>query len=407
MLLRAAAIVVIAACGRWGFSDTNRNGLDSALAPPIDATPDAPPDAHQALISSIAAGGSTTCVQLTAGTIKCWGDNTYGQLGRGTIGGTSATPALVAGITTSVAVTVGFDHACALLASGAVECWGNNVTGQLGNNTMTSSGAPVPVSGITNAIAVSAGGQTQATCCLLAHTCAVLADHTVRCWGDNNWGEIGDGTMTNRLTPVPVPGVTNAIAIVSTGADSCVLHPSGAVTCWGTNNQQELAGSTGIAGASVLAGSPTGDSLLVIANNGSMQGWAHDLDGQLGDGTTGSDHSTPVNVVGIANAVAAAVEGWTSGTAAGHGCALLADGTIRCWADNNFGQLGNGTTTRSLAPVAVSGITTAKLLAVGNPGYSCAVLADDTVACWGDGTAGELGVAATSSTTPVVIQGLP
>src|SRR5437660_251179 len=109
----ALLALAVAGCGRFGFSQHTGIQTDSAAAsndaPPSDATV----DARVALISAIAAGGATSCVVMANGTIKCWGDNTYGQLGHGTTGGTSATPTLVSGVTLATAVTVGFDHACA------------------------------------------------------------------------------------------------------------------------------------------------------------------------------------------------------------------------------------------------------------------------------------------------------
>ncbi|MDD5434431.1 MAG: hypothetical protein PH343_03280, partial [Nitrospira sp.] len=142
------------------------------------------------------------------------------------------------------------------------------------------------------------------------HNCAVMSDGTVKCWGNNNFGQLGDGTQTNRTMPVAVSGISTAVAIAGGYTHTCAVLAGGSVQCWGYNNV-----------------------------------------GQLGDGTT-TNHITPVVVSGISTAV-----GIEAGTY--HTCAVLADGAVKCWGANSAGQLGDGTTTNSTTPVAVSGISTA------------------------------------------------
>jgi alpha-tubulin suppressor-like RCC1 family protein len=155
--------------------------------------------------ASIAGAGDDTCVVRSDGTVKCWGWNLYDQLGNGTPGGPqscapeepcSNTPVEVLGLQTATAVTAGADYFCALRSGGAVECWGINVSGQLGGGTTkTTSPTPVAVSGLSGAIDIAAGAN---------HTCALLADGTVECWGANYYGQLGNGTTTGSTTPVPV-----------------------------------------------------------------------------------------------------------------------------------------------------------------------------------------------------------
>jgi alpha-tubulin suppressor-like RCC1 family protein len=135
------------------------------------------------------------CFCLAGGGVDCWGLNTSGQLGNGTTTGNTGAPVAVSGITNATAITARHSHTCALLATGGVDCWGDNGFGKLGNGTTTTSSTPVAVSGITNATAVAAG---------YYHTCALLATGGAACWGYNYFGQLGNGTTTDSSTPVGV-----------------------------------------------------------------------------------------------------------------------------------------------------------------------------------------------------------
>ena len=186
-----------------------------------------------------------------------------------------------------------------MLSSGVVKCWGYNYFGQLGNGSTNSSSSPVSVSGISNAILVSAG---------VNHTCAMLSSGAVQCWGYNNSGSLGNGSTTSSSSPVSVSGISNATS-VSVGYDySCAMLSSGAVQCWGWNTY-----------------------------------------GQLGNGST-TDTSNPVSVIGISSSATSVSAGDV------HSCAVLSSGAVQCWGENGSGQLGNGNTTNSQTPVAVTGL---------------------------------------------------
>ena len=233
-----------------------------------------------------------------------------------------------------VSIAAGGNHTCALFSGGTIECWGENEDGELGNGTKSSSPRPIPVNGITNAIQVSVGW---------ANTCAILAGGTVECWGDNTYGQLSNSTVKESSIPVEVGGITGASQISVGFGHACAILAGGTVECWGDNS-----------------------------------------DGQLGDGTT-RNSPTPVRVSGITSALAVT-------TADVHSCALLSGGTIECWGSNSSDQLGDeieshGQKSRdghdiSSTPVQVSGITNATQISAGGI-HTCALLGDQRVECWG------------------------
>jgi alpha-tubulin suppressor-like RCC1 family protein len=184
----------------WGANDGGQlgNGSTERGSPspvPVEGITDA---------TQVSAGKDNTCALLSNHTIECWGANNFGQLGNGSADlGYRSTPVQVKGITIAVRISVGDDHACALLSGGAVECWGDNDFDQLGDPEIghavnSHSSTPVRVKELINAQELSAGGD---------HTCALLSNHTVRCWGDNYFGELGNAKTTNSSTPVQVVGL--------------------------------------------------------------------------------------------------------------------------------------------------------------------------------------------------------
>ncbi len=176
-----------------------------------------------------------SCALLTNGTIKCWGDNTYGQLGDGTDGEQSITPVTVTGITDATQISTGFFQSCALLIDGTIKCWGRNALGALGDGTNEDRNTPVTVTEITDATQVTTAN---------GHSCALLADGTIKCWGFNGAGQLGDGTNANRLTPVTVTGITDATQITTDNDHSCALLADASIKCWGWNYLGQLGDGT-------------------------------------------------------------------------------------------------------------------------------------------------------------------
>ena len=282
------------------------------------------------------------------------------------------TPVDVSGLTSGVlAVSAGASHSCALTGASGVKCWGGNGFGQLGDGTTTTRLTPVDVSGLTSGnTAVSAGGY---------HTCALVrveastTNGGLKCWGYNFYGQLGDFTQTDRWTPVEVkffPGTTSSTQFIS-GISAGHIHTcamvDAAAKCWGYNLYGQL-------GNGATSNSPTPVTVTGVAAGGSSvtagylqsyavwftnraKSWGSNLYGSLGDGTT-TNRNTSVFVSGMPEEVVlitggGAPVGPSTGYIGGHACALTNAGEARCWGANNRGQLGDGTSTHRITPVAL------------------------------------------------------
>jgi alpha-tubulin suppressor-like RCC1 family protein len=356
-------------------------------------------------VTQMALGDAHTCARLGDGTVACWGFNTSGQLGRE--GDNSFSPTLVSGLTTIAQISAGASHNCALRASGELLCWGRGRSGQLGTGGSLQSNTATTVLGLTNAASVTVG-MTDGFA-LANFACARRSDSGVVCWGSNGLGQLGNGTNAQSGTPVPVSGITNAAEIKAGNGFACARLADATVKCWGDNSVGQLGNGGGanrntpvsVSGLADVAQVAVGAAHACARRNdgGSVVCWGANSSGQLGDGTTTS-RSTPVAVTGITNA---------TDIAAGesHTCARLATNAIVCWGDNISGQLGNGNTgTDSSVPVFVTGATSivsGAAIAVGNA-HACVRTSSATLACWGRGNSGQLGVGTLSdSNVPVAI----
>jgi len=293
---------------------------------------------------------SETCAVHIDGTVSCWGPSLSEVSSGGTR--TQLTPVLMPGIGDAVKIVLGVGHACTMTDDASVSCWGGNEYGQVGNGTeirdsAMGSAASAQVIGIADVTAISAGS---------SHTCAVSKDNTVKCWGYNLHGQLGDGSTTNRATATPVANLPAVSAIAAGAWHTCALGKDRTVECWGRDDS-----------------------------------------GQLGDGTTTSSPSpTATPIPGLSNVKAIAAGG-------SHTCAIRKDRTVVCWGNNQSGQLGDGTLTSSTTPVPVSNLTGVVSIAAGGS-HTCAVRKDRTVVCWGDNSAGQLGTGDnTSSPVPVEV----
>jgi alpha-tubulin suppressor-like RCC1 family protein len=296
------------------------------------------------------------CAVVGDGTVSCWGVNSSGQLGDGTTS-TQMTPVKVAGLSGITSVRTGCDFSCALTSTGGVKCWGANDFQQLGVRTHITTNpqgqessdpslTPLDVPGLTSGVASIAAG------CF--HACAVMATGALKCWGRNSSGQVGQVIETDPQTstkrewidsPTDVPQLSGVTEAALMGDSSCALTMSGGMKCWGSQADGLL--GNGIADDGSLQITPvdvTGLTSGVTAlggtcaiAGGSVKCWSSNLgNGAMGNGTdgAGATSTVPVSVTGISNAVQV-----SSGD---QSCAVTADGAIKCWGTNEFGQLGNG-----------------------------------------------------------------
>jgi alpha-tubulin suppressor-like RCC1 family protein len=348
--------------------------------------------------TAVSASLFNACALISDGTVQCWGRNIDGQLGIGSIDNAShSTPAPVVGLSNVIAIDSGGDSTCALTSSGGVKCWGRNDAGQVGNGSTTDSATPADVVGLSSGVVAISASEFD--------TCALLAGGTVKCWGTNVEGQLGNGTVTNTPNPIPVDvtGLSGVVAISTGDLSSCALTSGGAVKCWGYNSTGALGNGTNtdsavpvdVSGLSsgVTAISSGERNNCALTSGGAVKCWGFGVFGEMGNGSNTSSN-VPVDVSGLSSGVSAI----SSGTE--HACALISGGTVKCWGANFNGQLGNGSTTSSNTPVIVSGLSNASAISVG---YStCALTSTGGVKCWGYNGVGELGTGnTTDSAVPV------
>ncbi len=338
-------------------------------------------------VAAIAAGLGRTCALTTAGGVKCWGNNSEGQLGDNSTTN-RLTPVNVTGLASGVAAIAAEDsHTCALTTAGGVKCWGNNSEGQLGDNSTTNRLTPVGVTGLASGVAAISAGYN--------HTCALTTAGGVKCWGNNVEGELGDNSTTNRLTPVDVTGLASGVAAIAAGGfNTCALTTAGGVKCWGDNSEGELGDNsttnrltpvnvTGLASGVTAIAAGLGQT-CALTTAGGIKCWGYNGEGELGDNST-TNRLTPVGVTGLASGVTAIAAGLLQT------CALTTAGGVKCWGDNSDGQLGDNSTTNRLTPVDVTGLASGVAAIAAGDSHTCALTTAGGVKCWGYNGEGQLG----------------
>ena len=296
------------------------------------------------------------------------------------------------------ATSAGGDHGLALKSDGTVWAWGRNAEGEVGDGSTTNRLTPVKVSLLTGVVAV-AGGAT--------HSLALKNDGTVWGWGTNGSGQLGDGTMSTRLTPVQVSGLTGVVAIAAGFNLSLALKSDGTVWAWGFNYYGGLGDGTTIARLTpVQVSGLTGVAAIAVGyyhsmalkNDGTLWSWGYNSNGQLGVGNT-TNSPLPIQVGGLTGVVAIACGSY-------HSLALKSGGAVWAWGWNLYGQIGDGTTTDRMAPVPASGLTGVVAIA-GGYYHSLAAKSDGSGWAWGWNGFGGLGDGTTTNrATPGTVSGL-
>lgn len=362
---------------------------------------------------TIATGQNLACALYKAGTVKCWG---------ALISGSTATPTAISGLTNVTSLAVGSDAVCATLRDGTVECFGKNNFEQLGNGSTSDSAVPVKVTGVTHATAVTGGG---------GFACALIDNGTVTCWGLNDAGQLGDssafetvgpdGSVRAQHSPVAVPGIADAVAISAStelangsGGGVCALLADKTVSCWGAlhpgasedrnESPQPVDGITG--GTEVSAGANHACALV----SGVVKCWGKNESEQLGSATPTNFPTGVLTVSQLNNVKSIAAGSYFT-------CALLGNGKVSCWGSAELGELGSRVTTQ--APRGVEKATPDPVtVPLSGPadgieasdGYACATLRSGGAECWGANTSNVLGRPRTpsgySNLDPGIVEGL-
>jgi regulator of chromosome condensation (RCC1) repeat-containing protein/Regulator of Chromosome Condensation (RCC1) repeat protein len=360
----------------------------------------------------VVAGRHHTCARYEDGSVSCWGKNTTGQLGLGfTDPGVVNAPNDVCLLAGARLLAAGFEHSCAIVEGGRVQCWGDNTSEQLGRGceVETFGSQPSQVCGMKNIVQISAMGLSLiATGSTSSHTCALSSDGGFSCWGGNQRGQLGIGSEPSSVgTPVPVPwnmATRGRPVQIAVGAGhTCVLVDTGEVYCWGDNSYGQL--GAGVASSvddpavvsplrveldEVVQIAAGGGHTCAITRQGLVYCWGVNAKYQLGDydptatSSANKDPSLPFLVPGVTDAVE------VRPSAGSHTCARTGDGSVFCWGENENAECGVDPSQARVGPTRVQGLGPASSIATGG-NHSCAWVIGEGVKCWGQTKFGQLG----------------
>lgn len=373
----------------WGYNPYGQIGDGSISTRATPATIDS------VTYKSVSIGANHTCGVTTGGVLKCWGDNSAYQLGDGTTTA-SLTPKTVDAGTLYLSVVSGSNNNCAITTGHALKCWGNNFSGQLGNGTTTALTTPTPIDVGTSyfAAAASAAG---------GYTCGITTGYSLKCWGTNAYGQLGDGTKVSSLVPIVIDPATTYNFITISGDHACAVPVAGGLKCWGSNSGSQVSAKPSYEVVPVQVNAATTYTSLsradrhscAVATGGSLSCWGDNSAGQIGDGST-----TPrISAVAIDPKMTYA----TVSVARAHSCGITTSGALKCWGENAYGQLGDGTIINRLSPITIDSPTKFTRVATALRA-TCAITTAGVLKCWGDNSGSQLGDGtATNRLSPAII----
>ncbi|MCL2823611.1 MAG: hypothetical protein FWD57_06440 [Polyangiaceae bacterium] len=336
-------------------------------------------------LAQISVGGGHACARTVGGRALCWGSNDHGQIGNGSYGNRN-TPATVSGLSSGVtSIAAGRRHACAIVSDGTVKCWGSNEFGQLGDNSTDNSSVPTITTGLGSGVTAIAAG--------FEHTCAITWAG-VMCWGSNQYGQIGVGPNGSKIVPMLVDGLGSGVSAIATGAYfTCAIRASDDLVCWGSNQFGEMGKSSRVvrnmpASVSGLGGllstvSGGGNHTCVLDAVGAVYCWGANQNGQLGIGT-GENEDAPKRLYALSRTTAISA-------GMGHACAINAGGGLLCWGGNKRGQVGDNTTMLRSVPTDVVGLKSGVVSVSAGSASTCVITTSGAAKCWGLNEDGRLG----------------
>lgn len=405
LLLGSALLLALAGC-----SDQSQDPVSAPESGVEPAAATAPLS-----FSRITVGQEHTCALTFADRVYCWGHNNAGQLGNGNTGVTSRNhPTPAGGTLRFVQVSAGMDHTCAVTSANKAYCWGDNTDGQLGDGTHTLRSAPVPVKGGQLFRQVIAGA---------FHTCGVTPTNLAYCWGSDRYGQVGDGAAGagDHLLPAKVWGSQSWKRVIAGGNHTCGVTNSNKAFCWGQNDRGQLGINSisnrttptavmgGLSFTQVIAGA---SHTCALTGEQKAYCWGENEQGEIGDGGTSAVRLVPFAVTGTRR--------WSQVIAGYlHTCGVTMANVAFCWGFNSDGQNGDGTTNWSSVPTRVAGGHAFAAISTGvqeasdfvnsDATHACALDTADHAWCWGANLWGQLGNGISGvgarSLTPVAVVG--
>lgn len=381
----------------WGGNGAGRTGLNTSTGNTLNPTQVSGGGSWKTL----SLGHDHSCGIKADDTLWCWGTNASGRTGLNTTAGSTLVPTQVSGGGSWKSVSLGYWTSCAIKSDDTLHCWGSNQYGGTGMNTTAGNTiVPTGISGGGTWKHIAVGLNNGST----SYACAIKSDDTAHCWGANSYGNLGDGTTTQRLVPTAISGGGSWRLIEAGSTHTCGIKSDSTGWCWGYNSENQLNDGTTTQRTSptaVIFGGTwkslhTGfASTCGIRSDNQIYCWGSNTNSIMGFANT-STLSYPVEIAGGGVWKAVSVGGGSS-------CGIKSDDTLWCWGQNTSGQLGDNTTTNRWNVTAVSGGGTWKSISMG-AGYACGIKSDDTAWCWGSNYAGATGQNTTTGTTLVPTQ---